>query len=119
MGAFEEAPHGTTAAEVAARARRRGAVPHEVDASASRGKDAALDAFGRALSFPSWYGRNLDALYDCLTDLSWLPAGEHVLVWPGHRALGGVDRPAYEAVRTVLAEAAQANPRLSVVLTDS
>lgn len=23
----------------------------------------------RELSFPSWYGRNLDALYDCLTDL--------------------------------------------------
>lgn len=23
-----------------------------------------------ALSFPDWYGRNLDALYDCLTDIS-------------------------------------------------
>lgn len=22
-----------------------------------------------SLSFPEWYGRNLDALYDCLTDL--------------------------------------------------
>ena len=24
----------------------------------------------RELNFPHWYGRNLDALYDCLTDLS-------------------------------------------------
>ena len=28
------------------------------------------DLFSRELSFPAWYGRNLDALYDCLTDLS-------------------------------------------------
>lgn len=27
-------------------------------------------AFARELSFPHWYGHNLDALYDCLTDLT-------------------------------------------------
>jgi RNAse (barnase) inhibitor barstar len=32
-------------------------------------KDAVLQAIGRAFEFPSWYGANLDALYDCLTDL--------------------------------------------------
>ena len=26
--------------------------------------------FSRELSFPGWYGRNLDALHDCLTALS-------------------------------------------------
>lgn len=31
---------------------------------------AALhDALCEALSLPQWYGRNLDALYDCLTDI--------------------------------------------------
>lgn len=25
--------------------------------------------FARALELPDWYGRNLDALFDCLTDL--------------------------------------------------
>ena len=25
------------------------------------------DALAQELAFPSWYGRNLDALYDCLT----------------------------------------------------
>ncbi len=26
-------------------------------------------ALAEALAFPDWYGNNLDALYDCLTDL--------------------------------------------------
>ncbi|GLY53733.1 hypothetical protein Lesp01_73890 [Lentzea sp. NBRC 102530] len=45
-------------------------------------KAAAISAIARALDFPSWFGQNLDALYDSLTDLSWLPAGEYVLVVP-------------------------------------
>lgn len=28
------------------------------------------DIFYKELSFPEFYGRNLDALYDCLTDVS-------------------------------------------------
>jgi RNAse (barnase) inhibitor barstar len=32
-------------------------------------KLAVLTAIGRAFGFPEWYGANLDALYDCLTDL--------------------------------------------------
>ena len=27
------------------------------------------DRFAQALALPEWYGRNLDALFDCLTDL--------------------------------------------------
>ncbi len=45
-------------------------------------KSAAISAIAAALDFPSWFGQNLDALYDSLTDLSWLPAGEYVLVVP-------------------------------------
>lgn len=32
-------------------------------------KTSVLQAIGRAFAFPQWYGANLDALYDCLTDL--------------------------------------------------
>lgn len=32
-------------------------------------KPSVLKAIGRAFAFPDWYGANLDALYDCLTDL--------------------------------------------------
>lgn len=30
-----------------------------------------LSALGRAFHFPAWYGANLDALHDCLTDPAW------------------------------------------------
>ena len=31
---------------------------------------AAQQYLEQAFSFPSWYGRNLDALHDCLADIS-------------------------------------------------
>ncbi len=33
-------------------------------------KRSVLKAIGRAFDFPEWFGANLDALYDCLTDLA-------------------------------------------------
>lgn len=41
-----------------------------VDCSDCVDKDSVLKAIGRAFDFPEWYGANLDALYDCLTDLT-------------------------------------------------
>ncbi|MCD9142382.1 barstar family protein [Streptomyces albireticuli] len=34
-------------------------------------KKAFLDRCATDLEFPEWFGRNWDALADCLTDLSW------------------------------------------------
>ena len=31
-------------------------------------RTSAMDHLTEALSLPDWWGRNLDALYDCLTD---------------------------------------------------
>lgn len=39
------------------------------DLSGCQDKPAVLKAIGRAFAFPQWFGANLDALYDCLTDL--------------------------------------------------
>lgn len=36
------------------------------------GRDALFDAYAQALSFPDWFGRNWDALWDMLADLEWL-----------------------------------------------
>jgi hypothetical protein len=44
-------------------------------------KEDLLDRIAQALSFPDWFGRNWDALEDCLTDLSWCPAQGHVFVF--------------------------------------
>ncbi|MFJ6938160.1 barstar family protein [Streptomyces sp. NPDC101132] len=41
-----------------------------------RSKTALMDRCERAFGLPGWFGRNWDALADCLTDLSWAgPAG--------------------------------------------
>ena len=39
-----------------------------IDCSPIRTKEDLHSIFREALSFPNWYGNNLDALYDCLTD---------------------------------------------------
>lgn len=40
-----------------------------LDGSRLCGREEAMELLGRALALPEWWGRNLDALYDCLTDL--------------------------------------------------
>ncbi|MBY8854305.1 barstar family protein, partial [Saccharothrix sp. MB29] len=62
--------------------------------SGARSKRAAIAAIAEALSFPAWFGQNLDALYDALTDLSWLPEGELT----GHLETATAD----DAVRVVV-----------------
>jgi len=59
-----------------------------VDLRRARTKAALLQALGRALEFPEWFGENWDALADCLADLSWLEAPGWVVL------LDGADVPA-------------------------
>lgn len=93
---------------VVAEAKARGAYAHLLDGSGHADKLGTLDAIAEALSFPDYFGRNLDALYDCLTDLSWLPSGEHVLVWVASDVLKEADPRAYLAVHSTLSDAQRA-----------
>jgi RNAse (barnase) inhibitor barstar len=56
------------------------------DLSGHQTMEATLRGLGNALQFPIWFGANLDALFDCLSDPDWLPAKGHVVF------LGGIDR---------------------------
>lgn len=40
-----------------------------LDGELLQNRAEAMEALGRALLLPEWWGRNLDALHDCLTDL--------------------------------------------------
>jgi Barstar (barnase inhibitor) len=48
-------------------------------------KEKLLKNIAAALQFPGWFGQNWDALEDSLTDLSWLGAGGHVLLFENPR----------------------------------
>lgn len=39
-----------------------------------------FDEFATRLEFPSYFGRNYNALKDCLTDLAWLPGDGYILI---------------------------------------
>ena len=41
-----------------------------LDGFAIRDREGLHDLLSERLRLPAWYGRNLDALYDCLTDLT-------------------------------------------------
>ena len=41
-----------------------------IDCSEIRDKDDFHRVFAQKLRLPSWYGENLDALFDCLTELT-------------------------------------------------
>ncbi len=37
-----------------------------------KSKNELLEVFSEQLSFPDYFGKNWDALYDCLCDLKWI-----------------------------------------------
>lgn len=81
-----------------------------VDGALMTSREAAHDQLAARLSLPERYGRNLDALYDCLSEL----CGVRIVVEHagGLEALGGYG----ELLLRVLREAAEANPGLDVTV---
>jgi RNAse (barnase) inhibitor barstar len=71
---------GFVRSELQAWARRTGQRLIDVDFDACTNKTEALRAIADAFALPSWFGMNLDALYDALTDLPDRDAGYLVLL---------------------------------------
>jgi len=70
-----------------------------------RGEDGLLDALSVALRFPDYFGKNWNALSECIRDLSWLPPGDVVLI---HKDLPVADnRTALSIYLSILRNAAR------------
>lgn len=52
----------------------------EIDGSTIASDEKLFDAISQAFRFPDYFGRNWDALIDCLRDLEWLAEIGYVVV---------------------------------------
>src|SRR6059058_6232801 len=62
-----------------------------LDVAVVEASDNVFDGLSRGLDFPSWFGRNWDALEDVLADLSWRKGDGHVVIfrtYPADESLG-------------------------------
>lgn len=73
------------------------------------------DEVASAWELPTWFGRNLDALFDVLGDLTVTPT---VLIWDGLRQLTEVDPMHGAAVLDVLRDAAGQAASFTVIVRD-
>lgn len=78
-----------------------------IDLAGCTGKAELLARFAQALRFPHWFGHNWDALSDCLTDLSWLPAQHYRLVLGEPQALRAAAPETLDTALEILTEAAE------------
>lgn len=74
---------------------------------------AVLHNIGRALKFPDYYGKNLDALADCLSDLTKPTA----LIWQGWQGFAVDCASDWARVRYVFGERIREQPPFALVLT--
>lgn len=86
-----------------------------LDTAALTTRDEVLARIGDVLGFPDYYGRNLDALADCLRDVK-----EPIrLEWSGWETLQAVDATAFGRIMLVLDDRADVEPEFTVFLVDA
>ena len=81
-----------------------------LDGSAVKNMDDVHNIFINALSLPSWYGRNLDALYDCLTCIT----EETTVTLMNLSLLEAAAGSKWPALLRMLYDAAEENHRVTV-----
>lgn len=114
-----------SADEADRQARSRGYLVVRIDGREVPDKAALLARLAEALRFPDYFGRNLDALYDCLRDLDEsAPAPGYLVVIENSGAACTARRGDFAAVVGVLEDAerywrAQTPPKpFNLVLKD-
>ena len=79
-----------------------------IDLDGCPDKATFLERTAAALGFPSWFGGNWDAFFDCLADLGWRPARGYVLVFENTFDMRRHAPEALDTAITILADAAVA-----------
>jgi RNAse (barnase) inhibitor barstar len=96
-----------TAPALTAAADAKGFGVYRIDLSRVDDKAALMQKMQQALAFPEWFGRNWDALEDCLTDMSWHDDDVgYVLLFTGGSELRRRERPLFLTLVDVLKSAA-------------
>ena len=81
-----------------------------IDCTEMTGREAVHRCLKRTLELPEYYGCNLDALYDCLTEM---PECSVTLI--SSDALGALGQYG-KALLSVFSDAARANPNITVII---
>ena len=85
----------------------RGIQARVLDGARLSGKAELLRALAGAFAFPSYFGHNWDALVDCWSDMSWLPAKGYVCVLLHADAFRAADPDAHDAFLQVCRDVAE------------
>lgn len=91
---------------IAAAARRVNFAIVECDLAGCADKAGFLARIAAALRFPDWFGHNWDALADCLSDLSWLPADGYIVILHNADRFRGASEKDFVMALEILSEAA-------------
>ena len=107
---------GDPGRDLVGEARAAGWQALDLDTTGVASMSEFYDRVASSWQLPTWFGRNLDALFDVLGDLTTEPT---ILVWNGLRQLAEVDPIHASAVLDVLRDAAgQAASFVVIVLDD-
>lgn len=70
-----------------------GGLIRELDGHQSTTRESFYDQLTRAFDFPDYFGKNFNALDDCITDLGWLPVHGPILLLIHHPEMLLLDSP--------------------------
>lgn len=101
--------------DLAGQAAANGWQALDLDTTAITSISEFYDEVATQWQLPDWFGRNLDALFDVLGDLTSEPT---VLVWNGLRQLADVDPIRSGAVLDVLRDAVGQAASFAVIVID-
>jgi RNAse (barnase) inhibitor barstar len=90
---------------IQALAKRAGFAYFHVEGRNIARKDQLLNHFATALSFPSHFGENWDALEECLTDLEWVDAQGYLLYYDHIDGLLAAHPDQFETLVEILRDA--------------